>query len=349
MRRSPRCGQARTPSLQLRNTRAKFYFVQDNEPQFYPAGAASGLVEETLPVRAPRDRQHPGAGRGLPRPTATQPCRSFRRSTSIAITRRRRPGTRRPVRVFFYGRPSTSRNSFGLGIVSLARLKERLRRPGRDHLRRRGLESRRSSASPGRIRNLGVLGIARRGGGAVPQLRHRPGVHADQAPELSAVGVHGLGHGHRLQHQPGHRPGCCATARTACSPRRCRRPTAERLSRLVDDAPLRQRIAENGLARSGATTGRSRSSGIWRAMSLRDGTGSAAEPPETRRATALRRSAAPRRLNTQKPEHADADGDPGRDEQPQLWPPISVAGLAAAGSRRRSSSGAPAAGSWPAG
>ena len=42
------------------NTRAKFYFVQDNEPQFYPAGSASALVEETYRFGLPGIVNTPG-------------------------------------------------------------------------------------------------------------------------------------------------------------------------------------------------------------------------------------------------------------------------------------------------
>ena len=40
--------------------RAKFYFVQDNEPQFYPAGAASALAEETYRFGFPGIVNTPG-------------------------------------------------------------------------------------------------------------------------------------------------------------------------------------------------------------------------------------------------------------------------------------------------
>ncbi|HEY2771619.1 MAG TPA: hypothetical protein VGI87_13675, partial [Solirubrobacteraceae bacterium] len=48
------------PLLQLRGARAKFYFVQDNEPQFYPASAAWGLAEETYRLGLPGIVNTPG-------------------------------------------------------------------------------------------------------------------------------------------------------------------------------------------------------------------------------------------------------------------------------------------------
>ena len=48
------------PVLHMRNTKAKFYFVQDNEPQFYAAGSGSGLAEETYRFGFPGIVNTPG-------------------------------------------------------------------------------------------------------------------------------------------------------------------------------------------------------------------------------------------------------------------------------------------------
>ena len=60
MRRLPRSGRAPTRCCTCGSVQAKFYFVQDNEPQFYPAGAASGMVEETYRFGFPGIVNTPG-------------------------------------------------------------------------------------------------------------------------------------------------------------------------------------------------------------------------------------------------------------------------------------------------
>ena len=99
----------------MRQARAKFYFVQDNEPQFYPAGAASALAEETYRFGLPGIVNTPGLAEVYR--SYGNPAVSFVPAVDLERyhppTQPRDP--RAPVRVFFYGRPSTPRNSFGLG------------------------------------------------------------------------------------------------------------------------------------------------------------------------------------------------------------------------------------------
>ena len=111
--------------LHLTNTRAKFYFVQDNEPQFYPAGAASGLVEETYRFGFPGIVNTPGLAdvyRSYGNPAVSfVPAVDLERYHPRAEPR----NPNAPIRVFFYARPKTPRNAFGLGIMALSQLKDR--------------------------------------------------------------------------------------------------------------------------------------------------------------------------------------------------------------------------------
>lgn len=113
------------PLLHLKNTRAKFYFVQDNEPQFYPAGAASGLVEETYRLGFPGIVNTPGLADVYR--SYGNPAVAF--VPAVDLDRYHPPSEPRdpdaPVRVFFYARPKTPRNAFSLGIMSLGMLKDR--------------------------------------------------------------------------------------------------------------------------------------------------------------------------------------------------------------------------------
>jgi glycosyltransferase involved in cell wall biosynthesis len=144
------------PVLHARDVRAKFYFVQDNEPQFYPAGAASALAEQTYRFGFPGIVNTPGLAEVYR--SYGNPAVSF--VPAVDIDRYHPADPPRPaagpVRVFFYGRPKTSRNAFGLGIAALAQLK-------RDYGERVEVICAGENWSPsqfglaGQIRNLGVL------------------------------------------------------------------------------------------------------------------------------------------------------------------------------------------------
>jgi glycosyltransferase involved in cell wall biosynthesis len=112
--------------LKNRTSARKFYFIQDYEPLFYPAGTYYALVEATYRFGFPGIMNTPGL------------CDVYRRdfgARAVAFT----PATdaelfypppareERPFRVFFYGRPETDRNAFELGLAALLRLKQRHR------------------------------------------------------------------------------------------------------------------------------------------------------------------------------------------------------------------------------
>jgi glycosyltransferase involved in cell wall biosynthesis len=112
------------PLVRHDRTRAKFFFVQDFEPAFHPAGAARAVLDE--------------AGRlGLPGIVNTPGLADVYRSlgnravafTPAVDTERYRPGpeppAEAPVRIVFYGRPSQARNAFGLGLAALRLVKRR--------------------------------------------------------------------------------------------------------------------------------------------------------------------------------------------------------------------------------
>ena len=187
------------PLLHLRRVKAKFYFVQDYEPQFYPAGAASGMVEQTYRFGFPGIVNTPGLAdvyRSYGNPAVSfVPAVDLHRYHPA-------PGPRdpaAPVRVFFYGRPKTPRNCVRPGDRRAGTAQGAVRRPGADHMRGGELEPRPVRADRA-DREPGGAGLTGRGRGAVSQLRHRTGVHAHQAPQLPAARVHGLRHGHGFQH-----------------------------------------------------------------------------------------------------------------------------------------------------
>ena len=108
--------------LPFNAVRAKYYFVQDYEPAFYPAGTLWALAEATYGFGYAGLVNTPGLGdtyRSYGNPTcAFVPAVELCRST-------RPPAARRPVRVVLYGRPGTERNGFELLAAAARRVKAR--------------------------------------------------------------------------------------------------------------------------------------------------------------------------------------------------------------------------------
>ena len=110
--------------LRMPSVRARFYFVQDNEPEFYPAGAASALAEESYRLGFPGIVNTPGLAevyRSYGNP-AVSFVPAVDRERYHPPTEPRDPNA--PIRVFFYARPSSPRNAFGLGLRALHIVKE---------------------------------------------------------------------------------------------------------------------------------------------------------------------------------------------------------------------------------
>jgi O-antigen biosynthesis protein len=113
------------PLVRYRGARAKFFLVQDWEPDFYPAGAARALLEEAARLEIPGIVNSPGLARSYR--ACGSPAVDFVPAVDTSLYRPsegpRDPAS--PVRVFFYGRPSVPRNAFGLGLAALRRVKQR--------------------------------------------------------------------------------------------------------------------------------------------------------------------------------------------------------------------------------
>ncbi len=114
--------------LQFNQTKRKFYFIQDYEPLFYPAGSIYAQVEASLrlgyygiantpTIRQIYEQQYGGLAEYFypcvdthifhPAPEESQPKDE-------------------PFTIFFYGRPNHARNGFELGAQALRILKKRL-------------------------------------------------------------------------------------------------------------------------------------------------------------------------------------------------------------------------------
>jgi O-antigen biosynthesis protein len=257
------------PVMRLRNVRAKFYFVQDNEPQFYAAGAASGLAEETYRFGFPGIVNTPGLAEVYA--SYGNPAASF--VPAVDLDRYHPPQQPRdplaPVRVFFYGRTRSPRNSFGLGIASLDRLKRQYGdrveiicageewNPGQFALR-------------GKIQNLGRLGsldeVAALYRSCDIGLVFMQTKHPSYQPfEFMASGmatVSNINPATTWMLRDGEN--CLLTPPLPT-------PTAERLGRLVDDPELRHRIAHTGMEEVRAIRWEEQIENIWSKICLSDG------------------------------------------------------------------------------
>jgi O-antigen biosynthesis protein len=113
--------------LKFNRTRRKFYFLQDYEPLFYPAGTLHAQVEasyrfgfyalaNTPTLKMIYERDYSGQAASF------TPCVDLARFHPGAG---RQPNGK-PWRIFFYGRPDHPRNGFEMGAQALRLVKQRL-------------------------------------------------------------------------------------------------------------------------------------------------------------------------------------------------------------------------------
>lgn len=110
--------------LHARNTSAKFYFIQDFEPSFYPGGATYGLAEATYRMGFWGIANTAVLG-DFVRDAYGTTVKSFQPAVDPKIFFPPETRAPRPIRVFFYGRPGHPRNGFALGIEALKQVKKR--------------------------------------------------------------------------------------------------------------------------------------------------------------------------------------------------------------------------------
>ncbi len=256
------------PLLHLRSARSKFYLVQDNEQEFYAAGAAAMLAEHSYRLGYPGIVNTPGLAEVYR--SYGNPAVSFVPAVDLDRYHPRSepaiPGA--PVRVFFYARPSTPRNAFGLGIAALAQLKRDFG-PRVEIVCAGENWSAAQYGMAGRIKNLGVLGSL----DEVAELYRSCDIglvfmhtkHPSYQPfEFMASGMATVSN-----YNPATtwllRDGenCLLTAPTPTQ-------VAERLGLLVEDSELRARIVAAGLEEVRRYRWEDQIEGVWQAMCLQD-------------------------------------------------------------------------------
>lgn len=112
--------------LKCNNTSRKFYFIQDCEPLFYPAGSTAAQVEATYrfgffgiantrTLKHMYEQRYGGVAEYFD--PAIDPA-VFHPATT--------PLVQHKIKIFFYGRPDHPRNAFELGITALKKVKKAL-------------------------------------------------------------------------------------------------------------------------------------------------------------------------------------------------------------------------------
>jgi len=112
--------------LQVKNAAGKFYFVQDFEPLFYPAGATYGLAEATYRMGFWGIANTQGLGKHL-RDSYDMTVKSFEPAVDPKVFYPAADQPLGPVKIFFYGRPRNPRNGFVLGIEALKLVKKQFK------------------------------------------------------------------------------------------------------------------------------------------------------------------------------------------------------------------------------
>ena len=107
------------------STSAKYYFVQDFEPLFYPAGTLYALAEATYRFGFAGLVNTPGLEQLYA--AYGNPSASFVPAVELVSDREEKPSSHpgAPVQVVLYGRPKTDRNGFELLAAASKILKER--------------------------------------------------------------------------------------------------------------------------------------------------------------------------------------------------------------------------------
>lgn len=102
---------------------ARYYFIQDYEPLFYPAGTLYGLAEATYRLGLIPIVNTPGLLNFLHSTHGEIGGTSFVPTVDRSVYFPGQRSTSGPLQIMFYGRPGQTRNGFELGIEVLKSLK----------------------------------------------------------------------------------------------------------------------------------------------------------------------------------------------------------------------------------
>ena len=257
--------------LALKHPRAgsRAYFVQDDESLFYASGTYQLLAAQTYRLGLYGIFNTQGLHASITHSYPMTGC-WFEPTVDREVFHADRPPRtpRGPVRVIFYGRPSTDRNAFALGIASLRKFKEKL---GDEVDIVCAGESWRPEdyGLSGRVRNLGVLPYE-----ATGQLYRQCDVglcfmfsrHPSYLPlEWMACGVAVVSNENPANHWLlQHERNCLLSAPLVDD-------VVEQLERVTRDAPLRAQLQRAGTERLARTSWEAEVNKVYSALCSRDG------------------------------------------------------------------------------
>jgi glycosyltransferase involved in cell wall biosynthesis len=111
--------------MKFRNTKGKFYFIQDYEPLFYPAGSYYALAEATYRFRFHAIVNTPGLYEFITKQYGLK-AEFFIPSVDKSVFYRNEipsDEAKRPMKLFLYGRPQHDRNAFELALAAAKKIK----------------------------------------------------------------------------------------------------------------------------------------------------------------------------------------------------------------------------------
>lgn len=104
--------------------RGKFFFVQDLESSFYPAGSVFGLIEQAFRFGFVGIANTPGVAEAYSKYNERVGYFIPGVDRSVFYPPENRQDQSRPYRIVFYGRPQNARNAFRLGVEACRIVKE---------------------------------------------------------------------------------------------------------------------------------------------------------------------------------------------------------------------------------
>jgi glycosyltransferase involved in cell wall biosynthesis len=254
--------------LRYPHASARFYFLQDYEPQFYAAGSAYALAEETYRLGIPGIVNTPGLADVYR--SYGNPAVAF--VPAVDLHRYHPPAQPRPndgpVRVFFYARPTSQRNAFGLGLAALARVKER-------YGERVDIVCAGEVWNPGaygvadRIRNLGVLKSLDEVADLYRSCDVGLALMMTKHPSYQPFEFMACGTATVSNHNP-HTSWFLRDEQNCLLSPALPTQIAERIGRLVEDRDLRERIAKTAYAEIERVRWDEQIERVWRTLTKQD-------------------------------------------------------------------------------
>jgi glycosyltransferase involved in cell wall biosynthesis len=236
--------------LKFNKTKRKYYFIQDYEPLFYPGGSTYALAESTYRFGFRALVNTPGLLAAVNQRHGMEGI-SFIPAVDQAVYYPNPAKANERVKIFFYARPNNPRNAFNLGVEIIKQLLEKY---GKDvEIVTAGAKWKESAYGlRGKINNLGLLGSIDEVAelyrscdiGFVYMLSKHPSYQPFEFMASGMATVTNNNEDNLWMLKDGQN--CLLSEPSAAA-------MVEKISLLIDDSMLRQKIAEGGLKSLGYT------------------------------------------------------------------------------------------------